>query len=182
MPLLDKMRTIAREIYRADDIARRASRRRALPELEEQGFGKLPVCMAKTQYSFTADPVMGAPSGFSLPIREVRLSAGAGFVVALCGDIMTMPGLPRTPAANAISVGPDGQHRGPVLMEDVAAWRRRAADRIDREAHGDPGAAACCLEHFIADHLIAAFAGVERSVCSASTGRFAASSIRAERS
>ena len=110
MPLLEKMRTIAREIYRADDIAAEPRVVARCAELEAAGFGDLPVCMAKTQYSFSSDPgLKGAPEGFTLPIREVRLSAGAGFVVALCGDIMTMPGLPRTPAANAISVGPDGR-------------------------------------------------------------------------
>ena len=109
MPLLEKMRTIAREIYRADDIAPEARVVERCRELEAAGFGDFPVCMAKTQYSFSADPTLkGAPEGFTLPIREVRLSAGAGFVVALCGDIMTMPGLPRVPAANAISVTDDG--------------------------------------------------------------------------
>ncbi len=113
MPLLDKMRTIAREIYRADDIAPEARVAERCRELEEKGFGDLPVCMAKTQYSFTADPALkGAPTGFTLPIREVRLSAGAGFVVAVCGDIMTMPGLPRVPAAHAIAVAADGRITG----------------------------------------------------------------------
>ncbi|HTZ70024.1 MAG TPA: formate--tetrahydrofolate ligase, partial [Acetobacteraceae bacterium] len=77
---------------------------------EEAGFGALPVCMAKTQYSFSADPsLLGAPEDFTLPVRDVRLSAGAGFVVALCGDVMTMPGLPRVPAANSIGLGADGE-------------------------------------------------------------------------
>lgn len=110
MLLLEKMRTIAREIYRADDIAPEARVVARCDDLQATGFGNLPVCMAKTQYSFSSDPgIKGAPEGFMLPIRDVRLSAGAGFVVALCGDIMTMPGLPRTPAANAISVGSDGR-------------------------------------------------------------------------
>lgn len=110
MPLLEKMRTIAREIYRADDIAPEARVVARCDDLQATSFGNLPVCMAKTQYSFSSDPgLKGAPEGFTLPIRDVRLSAGAGFVVALCGDIMTMPGLPRTPAANAISVGSDGR-------------------------------------------------------------------------
>jgi len=113
MALLDKMRTVAREIYRADDIAPEAKVVERCREFEEKGFGDVPVCMAKTQYSFTADPSRkGAPAGFTLPIREVRLSAGAGFVVALCGDIMTMPGLPRTPAAQAIAVTEDGRITG----------------------------------------------------------------------
>jgi formate--tetrahydrofolate ligase len=84
-----------------------------LAAFEEAGFGGTPICIAKTQYSFTADPtVMGAPIGHVLPVREVRLSAGAGFVVAICGDIMTMPGLPRIPAAESIYLGEDGQIEG----------------------------------------------------------------------
>jgi formate--tetrahydrofolate ligase len=113
MPLVEKMRTIAREIYRADDIAPEPRVVEKCREWEALGFGDLPVCMAKTQYSFSADPLLkNAPSGFVLPIREARLSAGAGFVVALCGDIMTMPGLPRAPAANAITVTDDGRIAG----------------------------------------------------------------------
>jgi formate--tetrahydrofolate ligase len=113
MPLLEKIRTIAREIYRADDIAPESRVVERLAEFEKAGFGHLPVCMAKTQYSFSADPdLKGAPTGFTLPIREVRLSAGAGFVVVLCGDVMTMPGLPRIPAATNIGVGDDGRITG----------------------------------------------------------------------
>ena len=98
MKLADKIRTIAQKIYRASDIAVPDAVARRLKGFEDAGFGKVPVCIAKTQYSFTSDPtVMGAPEGFVLPVREVRLSAGAGFVVAICGDIMTMPGLPKTP-------------------------------------------------------------------------------------
>jgi formate--tetrahydrofolate ligase len=86
---------------------------RRLEGFEKAGFGHVPVCIAKTQYSFTSDPtVMGAPEGFELPVREVRLSAGAGFVVAICGDIMTMPGLPRTPSAEAIHLREDGEIEG----------------------------------------------------------------------
>ena len=81
--------------------------------LEEQGFGRFPVCIAKTQYSFSTDPnLKGAPSGHMVPIREVRLSAGAEFVIAICGDIMTMPGLPRMPSANSIYVNEQGQIEG----------------------------------------------------------------------
>jgi formate--tetrahydrofolate ligase len=81
-----------------------------LREWEEAGYGHLPVCMAKTQYSFSTDPSLrGAPTGHSVPVREVRLSAGAGFVVAICGEIMTMPGLPRTPAAETIGLNEGGQ-------------------------------------------------------------------------
>jgi formate--tetrahydrofolate ligase len=80
-----------------------------LKQWEEQGYGNLPVCMAKTQYSFTTDPTQrGAPVGFSIPVREVRLSAGAGFVVAICGEVMTMPGLPSVPAAESIRINDDG--------------------------------------------------------------------------
>lgn len=109
MPLTAKIETIARQIYRAVrvDIAPAAARK--LHEYEIAGFGDLPVCMAKTQYSFSADPAArNAPEGHVLPVREVRLSAGAGFVVALAGDIMTMPGLPSAPAAEQIFVMPDG--------------------------------------------------------------------------
>src|SRR5271165_4752760 len=113
MPLAGKLRTIARRIYRASDIALAPAAARRLAAFEARGFGNLPVCIAKTQYSFTADPtVLGAPEGFVLPVRSVRLSAGAGFVVAICGDIMTMPGLPRVPAAEAIRLDADGMIEG----------------------------------------------------------------------
>ncbi|MSP05833.1 MAG: formate--tetrahydrofolate ligase [Acetobacteraceae bacterium] len=113
LPLAEKIRTIAREIYRADDISLTAAVERRLKNFEDAGFGDLPVCIAKTQYSFTSDPtVIGAPTGHILPVREVRLSAGAGFVVAVCGDIMTMPGLPRRPAAEAIHLKPNGDIEG----------------------------------------------------------------------
>ncbi len=113
MKLADKIRTIAREIYRAADISLSPDAEKKLKQYEADGFGNLPVCMAKTQYSFSADPEMrGAPSGFTLPVRDVRLSAGAGFVVAICGDIMTMPGLPREPAAYRIHIDANGQIEG----------------------------------------------------------------------
>jgi formate--tetrahydrofolate ligase len=113
MPLAEKLRTIARRIYRASDISLAPAAERRLAVFEARGFGHLPVCIAKTQYSFTADPaVLGAPEGFVLPVRSVRLSAGAGFVVAICGDIMTMPGLPRVPAAEAIRLDADGMIEG----------------------------------------------------------------------
>ena len=109
MPLAKKLRTVACEIYRAADVAMSPAAARQLQAFEAQGFGTLPVCMAKTPYSFTADEkVRGATTGHILPIREVRLSAGAGFVVALCGDINTMPGLPKLPAANHIGVDGEG--------------------------------------------------------------------------
>ncbi len=111
--LADKIRTIAQTIYRASDISMTDAVARRLKGFEDAGFGNVPVCIAKTQYSFTADPtVMGAPVDHVLPVREVRLSAGAGFVVAICGDIMTMPGLPRTPAAEAIHLREDGEIEG----------------------------------------------------------------------
>jgi formate--tetrahydrofolate ligase len=105
MPLFEKIRTIAKELYRADDATADKSVKDQLKTWEEMGFGKLPVCIAKTQYSFSTNPdAKGAPTGFSIPVREVRLSAGAEFVVAICGEIMTMPGLPKTPSADAIDV------------------------------------------------------------------------------
>jgi formate--tetrahydrofolate ligase len=113
MPLADKMRTIAREIYGASDIALDPKAASRLAEIEQMGFSDLPVCVAKTQYSFAADPsLMGAPSGHVVPIREVRLSAGAGFVVMICGDIMTMPGLPRHPASERIGLDAQGAIEG----------------------------------------------------------------------
>jgi formate--tetrahydrofolate ligase len=113
MGLADKLRTIAREIYRAADIALPPHVARRLEQFEAAGFAEVPVCIAKTQYSFTADPtVLGAPEGHILPVRDVRLSAGAGFVVAICGDIMTMPGLPRVPGAESIRLDPEGRIEG----------------------------------------------------------------------
>ena len=113
LPLLDKIRSVATRLYRAADIAPAASVTAQLKRWEAAGFGHLPVCMAKTQYSFSADPtLLGAPEGHILPIREVRLAAGAGFVVAICGELMTMPGLPRTPAAEAIGLDSNGEVEG----------------------------------------------------------------------
>jgi formate--tetrahydrofolate ligase len=103
MPLLEKVRTIAKSLYGAADISVEKSVRDRFAELEKAGFGHYPVCMAKTQYSFSTDPnSKGAPSGHTLPVREIRLSAGAEFIVVICGEIMTMPGLPRVPSANHI--------------------------------------------------------------------------------
>jgi formate--tetrahydrofolate ligase len=110
MPLFEKIRTIAKEIYRAKDATADKPVREQLKTWEDMGFGKLPVCIAKTQYSFTTNPdAKGAPVDHIINVREVRLSAGAEFVVAVCGEIMTMPGLPRVPAADSIDVGPDGK-------------------------------------------------------------------------
>ncbi|MCK0198512.1 formate--tetrahydrofolate ligase [Ancylobacter sp. 6x-1] len=109
LSLAEKIETVARRIYRAGSVVFDPAALARLAEFEARGYGGLPVCMAKTPYSFTADPTLrGAPEGFILPVREVRLSAGAGFVVALCGDVMTMPGLPRTPAAENIHVDEAG--------------------------------------------------------------------------
>jgi formate--tetrahydrofolate ligase len=110
MPIAEKLRTLVRKIYGGDDIDLAPKAARQIAKLEARGYGNLPVCMAKTQYSFTADPTRrGAPTGFTLPIREIRLSAGAGFVVALAGDVLTMPGLPRVPAADSIGVNAQGE-------------------------------------------------------------------------
>ena len=113
MSLWDKTRTIAQEIYGADDITADKSVRDRFAELEKEGFGRFPICVAKTQYSFTTNPdAKGVPLGHTIPVREVRLSAGAEFVVVICGDIMTMPGLPKVPAANNIELGADGRITG----------------------------------------------------------------------
>ena len=113
MPLFEKIETVAKEIYRADSVVADSKIRQQLADWEAAGYGNLPVCMAKTQYSFTTDPTRrGAPSGHDLPVREVRLSAGAGFVVAICGEIMTMPGLPSVPAAESICINQDGEIDG----------------------------------------------------------------------
>ena len=110
MPLLEKIRAIAKEIYRAKDISADKAVRDQLTAWEGMGFGKLPVCIAKTQYSFTTNPdLKGAPNDFTIPVREVRLSAGAEFVVVICGEIMTMPGLPKVPAADSIDVDGEGR-------------------------------------------------------------------------
>ncbi len=109
-PLAKKIETVAKEIYGAEGIALSSAAASSLKEFEKLGFGHVPVCVAKTQYSFSTDPTnLGAPSGHTLEVREARLSAGAGFVVAVCGDIMTMPGLPRKPAALEIGLDKDGQ-------------------------------------------------------------------------
>ena len=110
MPLYEKIRTIAKEIYRAKDISADKSVRDQLASFESMGYGKLPICVAKTQYSFSTNAdTKGAPNDHTINVREVRLSAGAEFVVAICGEIMTMPGLPRVPAADSIDVGTDGR-------------------------------------------------------------------------
>ncbi len=113
MGLFEKIETIAKRIYRADEVLADKTIRDQLKTWEEQGYGNLPVCMAKTQYSFSTDPnLRGAPTGHSVPVREVRLSAGAGFIVVVCGQIMTMPGLPRKPAAESIRLNDAGEIEG----------------------------------------------------------------------
>ncbi len=113
MPLFEKIETIAKRIYRANEVLADKKIRDQLKEWEDQGYGNLPVCMAKTQYSFSTDPnLRGAPTNHSLPVREVRLAAGAGFVVVICGEIMTMPGLPSVPSAEQICINAAGQIDG----------------------------------------------------------------------
>lgn len=113
LPLAQKIEAIVLKIYHAGGVRLTAKAKRDLDRFQQEGFGHLPICMAKTAYSFSSDEtLLGAPSGHIVPIREVRLSAGAGFVVAICGDIMTMPGLPRVPAANRMSLNADGQIEG----------------------------------------------------------------------
>ena len=113
MPLKDKIHTIATKVYGADDVVYEDKAAKMLKELEELGYGNLPVCMAKTQMSLSDDPtVKGRPKNFKITVREIRLSAGAGFIVAICGSMMTMPGLPKSPAAERIDVDPEGRITG----------------------------------------------------------------------
>lgn len=113
MPLFEKINTIVKRIYRGDEAIADRSVRDQLHAWEQAGYGNLPVCMAKTQYSFSTDPnLRGAPTGHTVPVREVRLSAGAGFVVAICGEVMTMPGLPKTPSSEKIFLNELGQIEG----------------------------------------------------------------------
>ncbi len=112
-PLFKKIETIAKEIYRADEVIADTKIRDQLKSFEQAGYGELPICVAKTQYSFSTDPnLKGAPTGHSLPIREIRLSSGAEFIVVVCGAIMTMPGLPRVPAADSIKLNKKGEIEG----------------------------------------------------------------------
>ncbi len=113
MSLKEKVHTIAAEIYGADGVSYAPGAEKAMARIEEMGFGRLPVCMAKTQYSLSDDQSkLGRPSGFTIHVRDVYVSAGAGFVVALTGAIMTMPGLPKKPAADGIDVNEDGKITG----------------------------------------------------------------------
>ncbi|MEN2996051.1 MAG: formate--tetrahydrofolate ligase, partial [Acetomicrobium sp.] len=113
LSLTEKMRTIATKVYGAEDVEYSSQALKTIKNLEEKGFGGLPVCMAKTQLSISDDPQkLGRPKGYKLTVREVRLSAGAGFVVAICGNIMTMPGLPKKPAAEFIDIDEEGNITG----------------------------------------------------------------------
>ncbi|WP_415323750.1 formate--tetrahydrofolate ligase [Candidatus Pelagibacter sp. Uisw_127] len=112
-PLFKKIETIAKEIYRADEVIADTKIRDQLKGFEEAGYGDFPICIAKTQYSFSTDPSLkGAPTGYVLPIREIKLSSGAEFIVVICGAVMTMPGLPRVPAADSIKLNKDGEIEG----------------------------------------------------------------------
>ncbi|HNX65179.1 MAG TPA: formate--tetrahydrofolate ligase, partial [Oscillospiraceae bacterium] len=113
LPIKEKLGIIAKEIYRADGVVYTSQAEKAIKEIEALGFGNIPVCVAKTQYSLSDDPTkLGKPENFEITVRDVKLSAGAGFVVALTGDIMTMPGLPKTPAAFKIDIDNDGNISG----------------------------------------------------------------------
>jgi formate--tetrahydrofolate ligase len=113
MPLWDKVRTIAQTLYGAQGVIADKAVRDRFAEMQKAGFGHYPICMAKTQYSFSTDPnLKGAPSNHVVPIREIRLSAGAEFVVVVCGEIMTMPGLPKVPSANSIKLNDKGEVEG----------------------------------------------------------------------
>jgi formate--tetrahydrofolate ligase len=113
MLLFEKIETVAKSIYHAGEVSAEKSVREQLKQWEAQGYGNLPICMAKTQYSFSTDPNQrGAPSGHTVPVREVRLSAGAGFIVVITGEIMTMPGLPRVPSSEKIHLNDQGQIEG----------------------------------------------------------------------
>jgi formate--tetrahydrofolate ligase len=112
-PLWEKMRSVAMQVYGAADISADGAVRERIAQLQNSGYGRHPVCIAKTQYSFSTDAKLrGAPSGHVVNIREVRLAAGAGFVVMICGDIMTMPGLPKTPASVHMDIDDDGRITG----------------------------------------------------------------------
>ena len=115
-PLFKKIEAIAKEIYHASEVVADTKIREQLRNFEENGYKEFPICIAKTQFSFTTDPSLkGAPSGHVLPIREVRLSSGAEFIVVVCGAIMTMPGLPRVPAADSIKLNEKGEIEGLFL-------------------------------------------------------------------
>ena len=125
-PLWDKMKAIATRIYGASEVTADSKVRARIRQLQDAGYGNYPVCVAKTQYSFSTDPKLrGAPTGHSVNIREVRLAAGAEFLVMICGDIMTMPGLPAVPAANNIDVDDNGRITGLFCGSRPSAVRIR---------------------------------------------------------
>jgi len=110
LPIIEKIEVIAKEIYRADGVEFTNSAIKKIEKFEADGLGNLPICMAKTQYSFSDDPnLIGAPQGFKITINDVKVSAGAGFIIPMAGDIMRMPGLPKVPAANKIDILSDGE-------------------------------------------------------------------------
>ena len=112
-PIEDKLNDIAKRVYRADGVDLTPNARKQLAQLNELGFDRLPICMAKTQYSFSDDPaLLGAPKNFTITVRNLKISAGAGFIVALTGEVMTMPGLPKIPSAESIDVADDGKISG----------------------------------------------------------------------
>jgi formate--tetrahydrofolate ligase len=113
LPLWKKVEAVAKRIYGARELEAEKRVRNKIRKLQDSGYGHLPVCMAKTQYSFSSDPkLLGAPEGFDLTVRDVRLAAGAEFVIVYCGDIMTMPGLPKVPSAESIDVDENGRITG----------------------------------------------------------------------
>ncbi len=131
MRLWDKALHIARTIYGAEDIIADKKVRAQFAQLEAAGYGHFPVCMAKTQYSFSTDPLLlGAPSGHEVPIREIRLAAGAEFVVVVCGEIMTMPGLPRIPSSENISV--NRKRKSKVCFESWGQRKRQTPSILQR--------------------------------------------------
>ena len=145
MPLFEKIRTIAREIYRAKDVTADKAVKDQLAAFEALGYGTAPICVAKTQYSFSTNPdAKGAPVDHTINVREVRLSAGAEFVVAICGEIMTMPGLPKVPAAESIDVGRGRQDRRIVLESRLRRWLLRAASSLASPARADRSTACAC--------------------------------------
>ncbi len=147
--LSDKIRAIATKLYGAADVQIESKAAQKLASFEKEGYGHLPICMAKTQYSFSTDPALiGAPEGHTVAVRDVRLSAGAGFVVAICGEIMTMPGLPKVPAADTIRLDANGQIDG-LFRGNQRAPRRPLPRKPCQGSHPihPPGLTdPCCAE------------------------------------
>ena len=146
-PVADKVRAVCKNIYGAADVAFSAAAKKQLAELDAGGFGRLPVCIAKTQYSFSDDAsLLAAPSGFTMTVRELRLSAGAGFVVVVMGNIMTMPGLPKKPAAEGIDV--DETASSAACSERFQANAAQKSIRKQRRSKGVPLERRCFLHLF----------------------------------